>query len=176
MAAKIETKSNIQYSFNNCEYADTSILGGIDISATRVKKFNNTQIKTLNLSSTTASRIAGVDASKNVISLDTTTYPSLTELANVKGVTSSIQTQLNGKETTTNKGQAFGYVGLDASRKIEAPNNAGTFTSLISNTNTASRTYTLQDRDGTLADSTDIAGRQPVDPTLTALEIGRAHV
>lgn len=43
----------------------------------------------------TASRIAGVDSSKNLISLDTATYPSLTELSYVKGVTSAIQTQLN---------------------------------------------------------------------------------
>lgn len=45
----------------------------------------------------TASRIAGIGASKEVLSLDTATYPSLTELSYVKGVTSAIQTQLNGK-------------------------------------------------------------------------------
>lgn len=47
----------------------------------------------------TASRIAIIDGSKNLISADTATYPSLTELAYVKGVTSSIQTQLNAKGT-----------------------------------------------------------------------------
>lgn len=36
--------------------------------------------------------------------LDTATYPSLTELSYVKGVTSAIQTQLNGKEPTLTKG------------------------------------------------------------------------
>lgn len=51
----------------------------------------------LNISAQTASRVAIFDASKNVISADTATYPSLTELAYVKGVTSAIQTQLNAK-------------------------------------------------------------------------------
>lgn len=52
----------------------------------------------INVSSETASRVAIIDASKNVKSADTTTYPSLTELAYVKGVTSAIQTQLNAKQ------------------------------------------------------------------------------
>ena len=47
----------------------------------------------------TASTIAIFDASKNLISADTATYPDLTELSYVKGVTSSIQTQLNAKES-----------------------------------------------------------------------------
>jgi hypothetical protein len=47
------------------------------------------------LSSLTASQLLALDASKNVQSLDTATYPSLTELSYVKGATSSIQTQLN---------------------------------------------------------------------------------
>lgn len=54
----------------------------------------------VNLSQETASRIAIVDASKNIKSADTTTYPSLTELTYVKGVTSDIQTQINTKVTS----------------------------------------------------------------------------
>lgn len=42
-------------------------------------------------------------------SLATATYPSLTELSYVKGVTSAIQTQLNGKEPTITNG--FGITG-----------------------------------------------------------------
>jgi hypothetical protein len=38
--------------------------------------------------------VAILDASKNIKSADTTTYPSLTELAYLKGVTSALQTQL----------------------------------------------------------------------------------
>lgn len=50
-----------------------------------------------NLSGETASRVAIFDSSKNIKSADTTTYPSLTEFSYVKGVTSSVQTQLDGK-------------------------------------------------------------------------------
>lgn len=49
------------------------------------------------VSGATASTIASFDASKNIVSLSTATYPSLTELTYVKGVTSNIQTQLNTK-------------------------------------------------------------------------------
>ena len=43
----------------------------------------------------TASRVAGIGASSELLGLDTATYPSLTELAYVKGVTSAVQTQLD---------------------------------------------------------------------------------
>ncbi len=49
------------------------------------------------LSSETASTIASFDGSKNVKSLAVTTYPSLTELSYVKGVTSAVQTQMDLK-------------------------------------------------------------------------------
>lgn len=54
----------------------------------------------VNITNQTASTIAGFDASKNVTSLSTATYPSLTELSYVKGVTSSLQTQIDGKSNT----------------------------------------------------------------------------
>ena len=49
----------------------------------------------------TASELLATDASKNVVSLDTATYPSLTELSYAKGVTSAIQTQINAKAPST---------------------------------------------------------------------------
>ena len=51
----------------------------------------------LQLTGLTASQILGTDASKNLVSLAVATYPSLTELSYVKGVTSAIQTQLNAR-------------------------------------------------------------------------------
>jgi len=54
----------------------------------------------LTLNDQTASTIAGFDANKKVTTLSTATYPSLTELSYVKGVTSAIQTQLNSKQAT----------------------------------------------------------------------------
>jgi hypothetical protein len=49
----------------------------------------------------TASTIAHFDGSKRIKSLATSTYPSLTELSYVKGVTSDIQTQFNSKQAKT---------------------------------------------------------------------------
>ena len=61
---------------------------------------NNLEVSngTLNIQLQTASTIASFDANKNVVSLPIATYPSLTELTYVKGVTSAIQTQLNAKQ------------------------------------------------------------------------------
>jgi hypothetical protein len=51
----------------------------------------------LNLSGLTASELVATDASKNLVSLGVATYPSLTELTYLKGVSSAIQTQINNK-------------------------------------------------------------------------------
>jgi hypothetical protein len=48
----------------------------------------------------TANQIACFTGTTSLASLSTTTYPSLTELSRVKGVTSAIQTQLNNKQAT----------------------------------------------------------------------------
>ena len=50
---------------------------------------------TFNIALQTANTIASFDASKNVVSLPLATYPSLTELSYVKGVTSAVQTQID---------------------------------------------------------------------------------
>lgn len=55
----------------------------------------------LQLSGLTASEIVITDASKNLASAAVATYPSLTELSYVKGVTSAVQTQINAKAPST---------------------------------------------------------------------------
>lgn len=55
----------------------------------------------VNIAGLTASQLTATDASKNLQSLTTATYPSLTEVSYVKGVTSAIQTQLNSKASST---------------------------------------------------------------------------
>lgn len=55
-----------------------------------------------NYDNATADTIASFGASKTLTSLALATYPSLTELSYVKGVTSAIQTQLSGKQATGN--------------------------------------------------------------------------
>lgn len=73
----------------------------------------------VNLNAQTASRVAILDASKNITSADTATYPSLTELAYVKGLTSAAQTQINtkvGYTTTTTTSSATPTPTGDAQR------------------------------------------------------------
>lgn len=52
----------------------------------------------VNVSGLTASQLVATDGSKNLQSLATATYPSLAELAFVKGATSALQTQVDGKQ------------------------------------------------------------------------------
>lgn len=62
-----------------------------------LNKAGDTVLGNLLFDSETASTIAHFDSSKNLKSLPLATYPSLTELSYVKGVTSAIQSQLDGK-------------------------------------------------------------------------------
>lgn len=55
----------------------------------------NLDAPSVRLTQETASRVAILDASKDIVGADTATYPNLTEFSYVKGVTSSIQTQIN---------------------------------------------------------------------------------
>lgn len=74
----------------------------IQNSGVIVDDSNNVTANSYTSSASTASRIASFDSSKVISSLDTATYPSLTELSYVKGVTSAIQTQMDGKQATGN--------------------------------------------------------------------------
>lgn len=62
-------------------------------------------------------------------------------------------------ENVANKDASNGYTGLTLF-KINFKNALNTFTSFFTNSNTASRTYTFQDRDGTIADNTDLATKE----------------
>ena len=72
--------------------ADGSVTGATG----QTQVFTNT----LQITALTASQLIATDASKNLVSLAVATYPSLTELSYVKGVTSGIQSQLNGKQAS----------------------------------------------------------------------------
>lgn len=70
-------------------------------------------------------------------------------------------------EIQTHKDAAGGYVGKTL-EKINFWNTARTFLSFFTNANTAARTYTLQDRNGTIADDTDLALKANIaSPTFT---------
>jgi hypothetical protein len=65
-------------------------------------------------------------------------------------------TDLAAKQSTSGKDATGGYAGLTLF-KINFKNAANTITSFFTNVNTVARTYTFQDRDGTIADDTNLA-------------------
>lgn len=76
---------------------------------------NDAQIdNNLSLPSQTGSRALELDGSGNVTSSTVTS----TELARLSGVTGDIQTQLDAKQETSEKGAANGYASLDATGKV----------------------------------------------------------
>jgi len=96
--AKIDVPSGVFFSFSGVNiYKDTSTLNGTDLSSTNSNYLRYVKINTANFPNATASTIASFDANKNLISLSTAQYPSLAELACVKGGTSSFQTQIDAK-------------------------------------------------------------------------------
>lgn len=70
--------------------------------------------------------------------------------------------QLTARELIVNKDASGGYVGLTLF-KINFRNTLNTFTSFFTNNNTAARTYTFQDRNGTIADDTDLGLKATID-------------
>ncbi|MFA4819202.1 MAG: hypothetical protein WC621_05165 [Patescibacteria group bacterium] len=97
-----------------------------------------------------------------------------TLIAGTLGVTGAITGSLTGNAATvtngvytTNKDATGGVAGLTLF-KINFKNAANTFTNFFTNTTTAARTYTFQDRDGTIADDTDLALKANIaSPTFT---------
>lgn len=89
------------------------------------------------LSSETASTIASFDASKNIKSLPLATYPSLTELSYVKGVTSAIQTQFD------NVGEWINLGGTTFAPADSTTYNFGLNVQLAPGTSTASREFSF---------------------------------
>lgn len=78
--------------------SDDGIIGflGNEMYLTHSNKINISCSQVF-LNSLTGDTLLALDSTKKIQSLLTTTYPSLTEISYVKGVTSSIQNQLNSK-------------------------------------------------------------------------------
>lgn len=139
----------------------------------------------------TASTIAGFDASKNIQSLSTSTYPSLTELSYVKGVTSAIQTQIDGKQASDaqltslaalsyagNAGKVVAVNGAENSFELVSSGGTGTVTSVaISGTDgievdsgspiTSSGTIQLGVNVATMKTTLNLTGTNSGDVTLS---------
>lgn len=74
-------------------------------------------------------------------------------------------------EAAANKDASGGYAGLTLF-KLNMRNVANTFTSWFTNANTASRTYTLPDKDGTVAMTSDITGGTLTNATGLPISTG----
>jgi hypothetical protein len=92
------------------------------------------------LDSLTASRILATNGSKAVQSLDTATYPDLTELSYVKGVTSAIQTQLNSKQGTLPYTPVYVYA-----KSSSTFSSSGTGTQVLTSVLIPANTFTSGD-------------------------------
>lgn len=82
------------------ESTNMPTVGGTSLSSTFAPLTSPTFSTSITGSYLTASEILITDGSKNIVSAPVATYPSLTELTYVKGVTSAIQTQLGAKAST----------------------------------------------------------------------------
>lgn len=72
------------------------------------------------------------------------------------------------RQLTSGKDAASGYAGLTGTYQINFKNNANTFTSLLTNANTAARTYTFPDATGTVMLTSAIGSTvQAYDADLT---------
>lgn len=139
----------------------------------------------------TINTIAGFDGSKNLQSLSTSTYPSLTELSYVKGVTSAIQTQIDGKQAsdaqltslaalsyTGNAGKVVAVNGAENNFELITVGGTGTVTSVaISGTDgievdsgspiTGAGTIQLGVNAATMKTTLDLSGTNSGDVTLS---------
>lgn len=113
------------------------------------------------LEALTASRVLGSNGSGVIQALDTATYPSLTELAYVKGVTSAIQTQLNNRLSVTLSSPTNGdVITYNGAAWVNSPSSTGVPTAgttaqilrKIDNTNYNTEWHTLL-----AADITDVS-------------------
>lgn len=121
IGAYIDTTTLVASSATTYTSAASVYIASAPVASTNVTITNNYALwvgsgttrlgGSLNLSGQTASTIAILDASKNVISATTATYPDLTELSYLKGVTSAIQTQLNSKGTGNGTVTSVGFTG-----------------------------------------------------------------
>ena len=84
----------------------------------------------------------------------------------------SLSSDIGLKEDAADKDATGGYAGLTLF-KINFKNAANTFTSFFTNANTAARTYTFQNRNGIIADDSDLILKAPLaSPAFTGTTTG----
>lgn len=111
----------------------------------------------------TLNEIAYFDTTESIKSLAVATYPSLTELSYIKGVTSSIQTQINGKgvgDMLLGTAQSITETKTFTKDKLLIKGTStGTTNLTTANTSATSYTATLPAKNGTVAMTSDIVSQ-----------------
>lgn len=136
---------------------NTSLLAqtGVDLGST-TKPFRDLFLFGSGTYGTTYFRFTGTPTGTRTLTIPNETGT----LCTTGSICSGYQASLGfTAENSANKDASGGYVGLTLF-KINFKNAANTFTSFFTNSNTAARTYTFQDRNGTIADDTDLAAKQ----------------
>lgn len=95
----------------------------------------------------------------NVPNVDATDPDNIGQDSTHRFVTDAQISDWDSKQSVGEKDGTNGYAGLTL-LKINFKNVLNTFTSFLTNSNTDSRTYTFQDKDGTIADTVDVATAQ----------------
>jgi hypothetical protein len=143
----------------------TSLVGSGDVAVQATITGGATTIASDNL---TASRILQSDGSGKVAVVDTATYPSLTELSYVKGVTSALQTQLNAKAPIADP-TFTGEIGIGAVNVSET--ELGILEGALVTTTELNYLDNV-----TSSVQTQLNAKQPLDAALTALATGSDFV
>ena len=120
--------------------------------------------------SLTANRAVQTDGS-GVINTSSVTA---TELGYVSGVTSAIQTQLNNKEATANKGVAGGYASLDGAGKVPVTQLPNSIMEYQGTWNASTNSPTLVDGSGSIGDvyRVTVAGTQDLGSGNITFDVG----
>lgn len=125
----------------------------------------------------TASRVAITDGSGVVSAANTATYPSLTELAYVKGVTSAIQTQLDSKTgitaVTASKTTTYTATTSDDVIPVDASGGAWTLTLYAASGNSGRRLTIKKTDTSTNAVTIDANSSETIDGNLTWKLVGQ---
>ena len=74
---------------------------------------NQTNVGSITLNTLTASELVATDANKKLQSLAVATYPSLTEISYIKGLTGAAQNQINSKKAEADSTDTDGYTRRD---------------------------------------------------------------
>ena len=149
--------------FANAATLNSPAFTGTPTAPTAAPGTNTTQLATTEFANTLAFQTALPSQTGNAGKVPTTngTVASWTDVKTINGAALLGSTADLLLEQTANKDASGGYAGLTL-YKLNLVNVAGTVTSFVTNTATLARTWTMPDKDGTVAMTSDV----PAVPTV----------